>query len=192
MRKQVSQIIMALGTRERATLAGAHCRVEGASCENRPEPVALVRVVDLGVEHDEPTVVLAVLRDTGQLTVDGLGSLYQTQGGIATDWGAGLGVATVNITQQAAAIVTQLHMGTGNARSTVNIATGGILNAQSIVAGDTTLRWRNVELGVSQLTTLREAGMTSFGSCSFTEPTSELAATCAPVPKARPTEPRVT
>jgi hypothetical protein len=37
---------------------------------------------------------------SGTLVVDGVNSLYQTQGGIYTDWGAGLGAASISIRNQ--------------------------------------------------------------------------------------------
>jgi hypothetical protein len=41
-------------------------------------------------------------------------------------------------------------------------------------ADDTGICWRNHHLGLEMLSDARLLGMTSFGSCSFTEPISDL------------------
>jgi hypothetical protein len=99
---------------------------------------------------------------TGQLTVDGLGSLYQTQGAITTDWGGNSGVAMINLTNNALASLAALRIGTSNARTTINVASDALLTANTYLAGEPTP-------GLSGAATINlvGGGMTCSGTASF-------------------------
>jgi hypothetical protein len=73
---------------------------------------------------------------SGTLLVSGPGSLYQTQGATATDWGSGSGVAHITITDSALASMTHLRMGTSDAHTGVFINLGGVLSVDSLLAGE--------------------------------------------------------